>query len=355
MRGLTKLLAVWVVTAGACASEPAAPGDPADPSETTDEPADDPTPDDPTTPLAATDWASTPIPFVAYFHDVSVAYTIRWTASADGAMTAPIDAVVGLANGRVDALTDLGPIVRLNPDGFLDVRDGATYRADAVVDYRNAAVAIVMSIDLENRRYSVEANGVQLATNYGFLAEQAGMFRVDTLASRVETDGATIEIADLVVGPEWCSVAGQGWVNLEFPAQTSAFRVQFDAQVPYDATDAVIGLSAGAPAAQADLAAAVRFNPSGTLEARNGSTYAASQPIGYAAYGIYRVSMEVDVAAKRYSVNVAPKDEAGLGPRLAGDYAFRTEQSAAAALTRIGMLAGGNGYVRVCNVMVWNY
>jgi hypothetical protein len=52
---------------------------------------------------------------------------------------APIDAVIGLANGPADAFTDLGPIVRLNSGGTFDARDGSSYRAIATVPYRSAA------------------------------------------------------------------------------------------------------------------------------------------------------------------------------------------------------------------------
>jgi len=346
---LRLLILAGLLAAGACTTDDAATP-PLDPATPAPEVPDD-VPD--ATPPATNGWRNTPIPFVAYHHDVTVAFTLDW--SGGDAMTPPIDAVVGLADGMATDISELGPLVRLGPDGFVEVRDGAGYRADAQVDYRGQPVAIVMRVNLEQRRYGVDANGVRIATDYAFNAAQAGLFRIDTLALKTETAGATVELADVEVGPEFCSVAATSWVNLFHPEHAGTFRVQFEAEVPSTAVDAVVGLAGEDSERPTDLAATVRFSPAGTFEAGNAGAYAADRPIAYAAYTAYRVSLEVDVPAKRYSVFVSPKSERGLGQQLAGSYAFRPEQDAVAALSKLALFTTGSGYIRLCNLMVWDY
>lgn len=336
--------------AGACATDeaPTAPLDPATPAP--EVPVDDDGPEDP--PPATNGWRNTPIPFVAYHHDVTVAFTLDWRGGE--AMAAPIDAVVGLADGMATDIADLGPLVRLGPEGFVEVRDGGAYRADARVDYRGQPVAIVMRVNLEQRRYGVEANGVAIASAYAFNDPQGALTRIDTLAFKATSADAVVEARDVTFAPRWCSLAATSWVNIAYPQHAGSYRVRYEVEVPAS-LDAVIGLSSGDAAQVSDLAAAVRFNPNGTLEARDGDRYAAAQAMPYAAYTIYRVTMEVDVAAKRYSVYVAPEDDTSTGPQLAASYAFATSQRAATTLSQLAMATTGPGYVRLCDLTVWDY
>ena len=65
--------------------------------------------------------------------------------------------------------------------------------------------------------------------------------------------------------------------------------------VPFaERIDAVFGLSNGPADAFTDLAAIVRFNPSGFIDVRKGSAYAADVSVPYRANDHFRVSMEID-------------------------------------------------------------
>jgi hypothetical protein len=76
--------------------------------------------------------------------------------------------------------------------------------------------------------------------------------------------------------------------------------------------DAVIGVSNGPADAFADLAAILRFNPAGQVDARNGSAYAAVTPFAYRAGALYTVNPYLDLRQHRYD---ATRDNYGQGTR----------------------------------------
>jgi hypothetical protein len=138
-----------------------------------------------------------------------------------------------------------------------------------------------------------------------------------------------------------CATSAGAWRNISMPAQTGSFTAVFDG-VPGKANiDGVIGLSNGPAADYASLAAAVRFNNTGKIDARNGGAYAAAAPIPYVAGATYRFQLTVNIQARTYSAYVTQ----GSGPQqvIALNHAFRTEQKAAALLNNLGMFADAGG------------
>ena len=65
------------------------------------------------------------------------------------------------------------------------------------------------------------------------------------------------------------------WVNGPFAAQTGTFSVTFQVTPTTSRDDLVVGLSQSAASAYAQLAAIVRFNNSGVIDARNAGAYGA--------------------------------------------------------------------------------
>jgi len=83
-----------------------------------------------------------------------------------------------------------------------------------------------------------------------------------------------------------------------------------------------MGLSDGAQSAYANLAAIARFNPSGNIDAYNGTSYQAANTIPYTGGTTYAFEFIVNVPAQTYTVYVTP---AGGTTTLVGqNYAFRT-------------------------------
>ena len=131
-------------------------------------------------------------------------------------------------------------------------------------------------------------------------------------------------------------VVGTGtWVNRSITAQYGAFTASFDLIPNATNIDAVTGLSAVTAAAYTDLAAVVRFNTSGTIDALNGTSYAANATVPYSVGSAYHVRMQVDVSNHLYDVYVTPPS--GTEIQLASGYSFRTTQNTVTALNNLGM------------------
>src|SRR3569623_454684 len=70
-----------------------------------------------------------------------------------------------------------------------------------------------------------------------------------------------------------CTQVGSTWWNTGFPDQTGKFHVEFDATPSGANIDAVVGVGPAAADGFTDLAADVRINPSGVIDARAGDQY----------------------------------------------------------------------------------
>lgn len=145
------------------------------------------------------------------------------------------------------------------------------------------------------------------------------------------------------------SVATEVWENTPIEPQSRTFSIAFDLLASGNRVNGITGLSRGAPDNYNDLAASVRFAPSGIIDARNGGTFQAVNRFRYAAGVRYRVLMTIDVAARRYSVSVAAP---GASPVLIADrWKFRTQQKSVARLDHLGYFSA-SGYHAVMDVSV---
>ena len=140
------------------------------------------------------------------------------------------------------------------------------------------------------------------------------------------------------------------WQNHGIVPQTGVFSATFST-VPGSANvDTVIGFSAGTADFWDDLAAYVRFNPQGTVDARNGPAFAAVNPFTYTAGVSYLIEMEVNVVTRRYRATIMPPS--GAPVVIADDFAFRTEQAGVTRLANFACLtwAGGSQTVSALTV-----
>lgn len=113
-------------------------------------------------------------------------------------------------------------------------------------------------------------------------------------------------------------------------SQSDVFNVQFDTVLSQAPTDAGFALSAGVVSGFSDMAAIVRFNTSGTFDARDGSVYDADSSVSFDLGVVYHLRMVVDVPNHIYSVYVTP--EGGSEQTIASDYAFRTGQQSVTSI-----------------------
>lgn len=279
---------------------------------------------------------------------------------------ATIDAVIGLSNGPADAFSDLGPIVRFAPSGYIDARDGDTYVGAFPYTIGSAPWEISMEVDITSHLYNVWVRHLDspgnpfelLGSNLKFRSEQSGVTRLDNLARFVDGSQGSLQTCDFrFAKPEQCTTTGPStWASQAFPSQASPFRLQFDvlpaANPTGAAVDAVIGASLGAPSAFSSLGPIVRFNSNGTIDARNGSTYMAANQIPYQAH-VYQFTMDINPATHTYSVAVADMELRTPAVLLATDYEFRTEQVSVPSLDHLGQFMDGTpGQLYVCNLTV---
>lgn len=140
------------------------------------------------------------------------------------------------------------------------------------------------------------------------------------------------------------------WSNQTFPEQTGQFHVELDATPSATALDAVVGLGDGSASSFSQLAAIVRFNASGTIDARDGSGYRADTVVPYVAGQSYHVRFDVDLPSHSYSAWVSV---AGSCTLIGHWYSFRTEQAAASRLGDVASeVDSPNGMLEVCSPAV---
>ncbi|MEK7201542.1 MAG: hypothetical protein AAB737_02825, partial [Patescibacteria group bacterium] len=135
-----------------------------------------------------------------------------------------------------------------------------------------------------------------------------------------------------------CLTSSLTWQWTPFTTQTGSFSVEFDATPAISSMDGAAGLSQSQASAYTSLAAIVRFNPSGNIDARNGPAYQAASIISYAAGVTYHFRMVVNISSHTYSAYVTPP---GLTERAIGtNFAFRTEHAGATSLSYLNVYSG---------------
>jgi hypothetical protein len=269
-----------------------------------------------------------------------------------------LDAVVGLSDGTASSFSQLAAIVRFNPSGMIDARDGSSYRADAAVPYlAGQAYHVRFDVDLPTHSYSawVRTSGIYTLIGrwYSFRTEQAAASRLNNVASEVDSSSGTLDVcaptvvADATTADGCVSAdAADGVVTVALPEATVLDSIGFSVRPSAPNMDAVIGLSAGPASGFSDLAVALRLSPAGVLDVRDGDVYRADFSQSYGA-SAFNARMIADLTSHTYSVFEGTPEVR----ELARGYRFRTEQSAVAHLDHLGMIVDGTpGRVEICQI-----
>jgi len=120
---------------------------------------------------------------------------------------------------------------------------------------------------------------------------------------------------------EVCKTATAAWTNTPFTAQSGSPTVKFNATPSGNNINAVMGLSNGAQSVYTNLAAIVRFNPSGFIDAYNGTGYSALTSIPYSGGTKYSFWFQLNIPAQTYNVYVTP--QGGSMVQIGANYRFR--------------------------------
>lgn len=269
-----------------------------------------------------------------------------------------IDAGVGLGNGAASRFDQLGAIVRFGPAGTIDARAGSVYRADVTQPYQaGQRYHLRLDVDVRTHTYSVWLRSdfggyTAIARDYAFRTEQAGVTRLNTAASKVDSATGTLTICGLQIVADATTadnclvvVAGDGFVTAPLASATVLDTLTFTATPSGPDIDAVIGLSAGPATRFSDLATAVRLAPTGFIDARDGDTYRADVARPYTA-GELGFRVIADLTSQTYSVFQGTFREA---QEVARQYQFRPSQCAATHLDWLSAIVdGGKGRVTIC-------
>ena len=147
-----------------------------------------------------------------------------------------------------------------------------------------------------------------------------------------------------------CVTSQTSWTNTAMAAQSGRFEVNFDATPSMTPMDGIVGISQNAAISFGGFAILVRFNPAGTIDARNGGSYAALSSVSYTGGERIHFRIVADVSTKSYDVYVtrAGGTEAALGL----GYAFRTEQNTVTSLSNWGAWADVGVSLEVCGFAI---
>jgi len=171
--------------------------------------------------------------------------------------------------------------------------------------------------------------------------------RVSNSAGNVVSIPATLTVKPASL-PTGCLLSAGTWVSTPLTQlQTSSFRIQFDTTPAAAIENGIAGLSAAPGAAYTDLAASVRFNPAGMIDARNGGSFFAATAIPYTAGTAYHMILDVNIATHTYNAYVIlGSQQVAIGTNLA----FRTEQASVSSLAYLSGLTV-TGSDTICNAV----
>src|SRR5437016_3507856 len=243
---------------------------------------------------------------------------------------------------------DIGALTALNRLGI------AWYLGDS----RVASFDIAVSLDAVTwtKVFSGQSSGTTLQPELYTFPTAAGRYvRIVGHGNSLSAWTSITEVAifgtTTITAPS-CVTSAAAWQNVAIPSQTGAFEVPFDATPSTANMDGVVGFANGPAADYTNLAPIVRFNPTGTIDARNGGEYAAATAIPYTPGTTYHFRLDVNLASHTYDIYVTP---AGAVEQLLGrNFAFRAEQAALSVLNNLGLYAKV-GSAAVCNsgVSAW--
>jgi len=278
-------------------------------------------------------------------------YTTAVTAMSDNAaqFTAVVTNSAGTATSKAAVLTVTAPVIAPSITSQPIAQS---------ISAGQAATFSVASTGTAPMTYQWMRNGSAIGgsvsssytTALATSADNGAQFSVVVTngAGSVSSTSALLTIK-AAVPPPGCLLSSANWVNVPLTqVQSGSFRMQFDSTPAASNMDGVVGLSSKPAAAYTDLAAAVRFNPGGTIDARNGAAFAAATAISYTPGIVYHFILDINVAAHTYDAYVVINSvQTAIGSKLA----FRTEQVAVASLGYLNGLAA-IGSDKICNAAI---
>jgi hypothetical protein len=170
-----------------------------------------------------------------------------------------------------------------------------------------------------------------------------------TVMAKNSAGSATSVAASLTVNSasQSCVTSTEAWANDPLSqTATGSFRVTFDATPSAAMIDGVTGLSFGPASAYTNLAAIVRFNNTGTIDAMNSTAYTSIAKIPYLAGIPYHFILDVNAVAHTYSAYVMI---GSVQTTIGSNLVFRAAQATTSSFNNIGAMSTIASH-SVCNV-----
>jgi hypothetical protein len=137
-------------------------------------------------------------------------FGVTWDATPSGS---PMNATMSVCLGNQTAYSGLACIVRFNPSGDIDVRNGGTYQSVGTIPYfAGSTYHFAMTVNVPAHTYSVYLSYAPLyleqlvASNYAFRTEQSAVTSLDTFNINI-SGGGSVNICNLTVRPPQNKVA----------------------------------------------------------------------------------------------------------------------------------------------------
>jgi hypothetical protein len=305
--------------------------------------------------------------FEALTHSTNLCQTVgsSWSNSAFTAQTGTftatfnatpsengINTVMGLSNGPQSAYTSLAAIVRFNPSGDIDAYNGTGYSSASTIPYTGGTMyTFEFDVDVPAQTYTVWVTPVGgtktlVGLNFAFRTSATTLNNLSLYAA-VGTNNVCGFAAN-ASNPS-CQTASGSWSNTPFATEGGTFTATYTATPSANLINTVMGLTNGPQSAYTSLAAIARFNPSGFIDAYNGTGYSAANSIPYAGGTTYAFEFIVNVPAQTYTVYVTP--QGGTTTLVGQNYAFRTSAN---PLNNLSLYAAA-GSNNVCSFTPSNY
>lgn len=262
-----------------------------------------------------------------------------------------LDAVAGFteAGFEPNGWSDFPVALRMNLDGYFDVRNGGNYESDLKVYYEpNKTYNARIEIDRENSVYNVFIDSHCIAYGYSFRTDAPKVQNIGEFSAISSCGSGTAYIREISVSDGKLSANQNQYPSLaafNFMGLPSIFygegTVELDVE-PTALTDGFIGFGGKelVPSAWGSYPVIIRLCTNGLFDAINGKDYIYSS-VKYEPYKKYHISIDINTFAKTYSAYVT--DEEGNKGTIAEDYAFR---SSAEETDNIGIFSplAGLGY-----------
>ena len=267
-------------------------------------------------------------------------------------LDSPINAVMSLSDGAQSQYTALSAIVRFNPSGFIDAYNGTGYAAASSIPYTGGvSYSFEFDVNLAAQTYTVwvtPRGGTKALVGFNYLF-RAGASTLNNFSLYAASDTNNVcQFAATTVTPT-CETASNSWNNTSFASEATTFTATYTATPSASPINNVVGLTDGPQSAYTSLAAIARFNPSGFIDAYNGTGYSAANSIPYSGGVAYAFEFIVNVPAQTYTVYVTPSG--GATTLVGQNYAFRT---GANPLNNLSLYAAA-GTDSVCSFTPSNY